>query len=258
MRSACLGGHHVAHQVCRKRQPAPQARRQGLARGAGVHHVLAVQALHGAHGLAVVAGISVVVVPATEDDYDGEFRYDRQPVGAVQGLDGEHVVYAGTASKTLAPGLRLGWLALPAHLVGDVVAAKEQADRNSNTLDQLTLAELIDSGAYDRHIRRSRLAYRRRRDRLVATLRHHAPEVRVTGVAAGLHALLELPAGEREDEVVARAAEHGVAVQGLAGLERARPCAQAGAGGGLRPSPGPRLHLRHRSAGPRRSRTSSG
>jgi GntR family transcriptional regulator / MocR family aminotransferase len=151
-----------------------------------------------------------------EDDYDGEFRYDRQPVGAMQGLDGEHVVYAGTTSKTLAPGLRLGWLALPAHLVSDVVAAKERADRNSNTLDQLALAELIDSGAYDRHIRRSRLAYRRRRDRLVATLRRHAPEVRVTGVAAGLHALLELPAGEREDEVVARAAEHGVAVQGLA------------------------------------------
>jgi GntR family transcriptional regulator / MocR family aminotransferase len=151
-----------------------------------------------------------------EDDYDGEFRYDRQPVGAVQGLDSEHVVYAGTASKTLAPGLRLGWLALPAHLVGDVVAAKEQADRNSNTLDQLALAVLIDTGAYDRHIRRSRLAYRRRRDRLLATLRRHAPEVRVTGVAAGLHALLELPSGQLEDEVVARAADHGVAVQGLA------------------------------------------
>jgi GntR family transcriptional regulator/MocR family aminotransferase len=153
-----------------------------------------------------------------EDDYDGEFRYDRQPVGAVQGLDSEHVVYAGTASKTLAPGLRLGWLALPAHLVGDVVAAKERADRNSNTLDQLTLAELIGSGAYDRHVRRSRLAYRRRRDLLVATLRRHAPKVRITGVAAGLHALLELPAGAREDELVARAAEHGVTVQGLAGF----------------------------------------
>ena len=151
-----------------------------------------------------------------EDDYDGEFRYDRQPVGAMQALASEHVVYAGTASKTLAPGLRIGWLALPAQLLDDVVAAKERADRHTGALDQLALAELIESGAYDRHIRRSRLAYRRRRDRLIAALGRHAPQVEVTGVAAGLHAVLRLPADEDERQVVGRAAEHGVAVEGLA------------------------------------------
>jgi GntR family transcriptional regulator/MocR family aminotransferase len=150
-----------------------------------------------------------------EDDYDGEFRYDRQPVGAMQALAPEHVVYAGTASKSLAPGLRLGWLVLPAHLVDDVVAAKSLADRHSSALDQLTLAEFIVSGGYDRHVRRSRLACRRRRDRLVAALHQRAPHVRITGIAAGLHALVELPTGQREDEVVSRAAQHGLAIEGL-------------------------------------------
>ncbi len=158
-----------------------------------------------------------------EDDYDGEFRYDRQPVGAMQALAPEHVVYAGTASKTLAPGLRIGWLALPAQLLDDVVAAKERADRHTGALEQLALAELIDSGAYDRHIRRSRLAYRRRRDRLIAALRRHAPQVEITGVAAGLHAVLKLPAGRNEQEVVAGAAEHGVAVEGLADYRAGGP-----------------------------------
>lgn len=150
-----------------------------------------------------------------EDDYDGEFRYDRQPVGAVQGLAPEHVVYAGSASKSLAPGFRLGWLVLPDDLVDEVVAARTLADRQGSALDQLTLAQFIASGAYDRHVRRSRLAYRRRRDRLVAALERLAPHVRTTGIAAGLHALVELPAGRREADVVARAARHGLAVEGL-------------------------------------------
>ena len=150
-----------------------------------------------------------------EDDYDGEFRYDRQPVGAMQALAPEHVIYAGSASKSLAPAFRLGWLVLPAHLAADVAAAKEQADGPGSRLDQLALAEFITSGAYDRHVRRSRLAYRRRRDRLVRALHRASPEVSVTGIAAGLHALCELPPGHPEDEVIARAAARGLAVSGL-------------------------------------------
>jgi GntR family transcriptional regulator/MocR family aminotransferase len=150
-----------------------------------------------------------------EDDYDGEFRYDRQPVGALQALAPEHVVYAGTASKTLAPGLRLGWLVLPWHLVDAVTDAKAMADGQTSSLEQLTLAEFITSGAYDRHVRRERLDYRRRRDRLIDALARHAPSVRLTGIAAGLHAVVELPRGWSEPQVVARAAARGVAVEGL-------------------------------------------
>jgi GntR family transcriptional regulator / MocR family aminotransferase len=150
-----------------------------------------------------------------EDDYDGEFRYDRQPVGALQALAPEQVAYAGTASKTLAPALRLGWLALPPRMIGGVIAAKARADAHTGSLEQLALAEFIDSGRYDRHIRQSRLAYRRRRDRLVSELARRAPQVRITGIAAGLHAVAELPAGQSENDVTARAARRGLALEGL-------------------------------------------
>ena len=150
-----------------------------------------------------------------EDDYDGEFRYDRQPVGALQALAPEQVVYAGTVSKSLAPGLRLGWLAVPADLTDEVVAAKERSGAHSSVLDQLTLARLIGTGGYDRQIRQARISYRRRRDRLAAALGRHAPGVRLTGIAAGLHAVADLPPGCGEAAVVASAASHGVLVDGL-------------------------------------------
>jgi GntR family transcriptional regulator/MocR family aminotransferase len=150
-----------------------------------------------------------------EDDYDGEFRYDRHPLGAMQALAPESVVYAGTASKSLAPGLRLGWLVLPADLIAGTLAARRLTDGPS-TLDQLTIAELIDSGVYDRQVRRSRLAYRRRRDRLVTALARHAPRARVTGIAAGLHALIELPDGQQEDDLIDRARRQGLMLEGLA------------------------------------------
>jgi GntR family transcriptional regulator/MocR family aminotransferase len=161
-----------------------------------------------------------------EDDYDAEFRYDRHPLGSLQAHAPDRVVYAGTASKTLAPGLRLAWLVVPPAMLEPLVAAKKLADRQSAVIDQLTLAELIVSGGYDRHIRRARLQYRRRRDRLVAALRRRAPDARVSGIAAGLHALVELPAGRTEDRVIAAAADRGLALSGLSSFvngSRPRP-----------------------------------
>jgi GntR family transcriptional regulator / MocR family aminotransferase len=149
-----------------------------------------------------------------EDDYDGEFRYDRQPVGALQGLDPDRVVYFGSASKSLAPGLRLAWMVVPDELVAEIVAAKGPVDWSS-ALEQLTLAEFIASGSYDRHVRTMRLQYRRRRDQLVTALAQRAPHVRVTGMDAGLQVVLELPRGT-EHSVVNAAATAGLAVSGLA------------------------------------------
>ncbi|MFF1307404.1 PLP-dependent aminotransferase family protein [Streptomyces sp. NPDC058307] len=150
-----------------------------------------------------------------EDDYDGEFRYDRRPVGALQSLDPERVILIGSVSKSLSPAVRLGWMVLPERYVDDVLAAKGEREAWASVLDQLALADLIVSGSYDRHVRRMRQRYRGRRDRLVAALAERAPHVEVTGVAAGLHAVLRLPPGT-EGSAVEAAARQGVALDGLA------------------------------------------
>jgi GntR family transcriptional regulator / MocR family aminotransferase len=123
-----------------------------------------------------------------EDDYDAEFRYDRPPLAALQGLAPEQVAYLGSASKTLAPGLRLGWLVLPADLVGEVAQEKLLADMGGDVIGQLALARLIDSGAYDRHLRVLRRRHRARRDAMVQAVERHLPGAQVLGIAAGLHA----------------------------------------------------------------------
>jgi GntR family transcriptional regulator / MocR family aminotransferase len=128
-----------------------------------------------------------------EDDYDAEFRYDRPPLGAIQGLAPERVLYLGSASKTLAPGLRLGWMVAPERLVSELAEAKLHADMGTDVLVQHTLARLIEAGTYDRHLRLLRRRHRARRDALLAALAHHVPGARVRGIAAGLHALVTLP-----------------------------------------------------------------
>lgn len=150
-----------------------------------------------------------------EDDYDGEFRYDRKPVGAVQGLDPERVVHIGSVSKSLSPALRLGWMVLPEQYVDAVLATKGEREAWASVPEQLALADFVVSGAYDRHVRRVRQQYRARRDRLVDALAAHAPHIEVTGIAAGLHAVLRLPPGTERSAVKA-AAWRGVALDGLA------------------------------------------
>jgi len=151
-----------------------------------------------------------------EDDYDAEFRYDREPIGAVQGLDSDRVIYAGTTSKTLAPGLRLGWLAVPRRLSERIARAKIAADYGSGAIDQLALADFIGRGDLDRHLRHMRQVYRGRRDALLGGLSQHLPEVRPMGASAGLHVLGVLPGSGSVEGLVARAAEREV---GLAGAK---------------------------------------
>jgi GntR family transcriptional regulator/MocR family aminotransferase len=146
-----------------------------------------------------------------EDDYDAEYRYDRTPVGALQGLAPDRVVYAGSASKTLAPGLRLGWFVMPGHLAEPMAEAKIVADRGSPALEQLALADLITRGEFDRHLRRMRPVSRRRRDALLAALARRLPGLRPAGVSAGLHLVTWLPPHLDEATVVQAAAREGLA-----------------------------------------------
>jgi GntR family transcriptional regulator/MocR family aminotransferase len=151
-----------------------------------------------------------------EDDYDAEYRYDRAPVGAIQGLDPDRVAYAGTASKTLAPGFRLGWIVLPRNLVEPFSEAKLLADRGSPILDQLTFADFLSRGEFDRHLRRMRPVYRALRDVLLAELAQQLPELRPVGIAAGLHLVAWLPDDLDEAAVLQSARRGGVEIAGVA------------------------------------------
>ena len=150
-----------------------------------------------------------------EDDYDSEFRYDKQPVGCLQGLAPDRVVSIASVSKTLAPAVRLGWVLAPPALATAIGQEKFDSDRGSPGLDQIALAHLLESGRFDRHLRRMRGIYRGRRTSLTEALSVHAPTAQLSGLAAGFHALLHLPAGADEDAVVAAAALRSVGLQGL-------------------------------------------
>jgi GntR family transcriptional regulator/MocR family aminotransferase len=226
----------VAVEVPGYDEPRDQIRRAGLA----IHGVpvdeqgLRVDLLHGAPVGAVVttpahqAPTGVVMTPARraeladwarttgalviEDDYDAEYRYDRHPVGALQGVLPDRVVYQGTVSKSLAPGLRLGWLVAPPDLMAELAPARKAIDHTTSTLVQATFVEFLERGDLDRHLRRTRRVYRERRDALVDALGQWLPDWTVRGVAAGLQAYVTLPDGWDSTEVAAAAREHGVGV----------------------------------------------
>lgn len=147
-----------------------------------------------------------------EDDFFGELRYDGPSLAALQALDPDNIAYAGSVSKSLTPGLRLGWLVAPA-LRRDIVADSQLATGRASALDQIAFSELLASGAFGRHIRRQRARYRERRGHLVAVLQQRVPRLRVHSLAAGLYVLLELPPGASDEkEIVADAASQSIRI----------------------------------------------
>jgi len=153
-----------------------------------------------------------------EDDYDAEFRYDRKPIGAIQGLDPSRVAHIGTASKTLVPAIRLGWASLPADLVAAVQAEKTIADSGSPAIDQLAMGNLLSTGVYERQVVRARLEYQRRRDLLVRALSHQFSGFEVRGAAAGMQLLLRLPRGIDDVAIAVAAASNGIGIRALSPL----------------------------------------
>jgi GntR family transcriptional regulator/MocR family aminotransferase len=148
-----------------------------------------------------------------EDDYDAEFRFDRDPVGVLQGLAPDRVIMSGSVSKSLAPGLRLGWVAAPPRVAEAVRALRAELDLGSPVIDQYALAHFLRTGSYDKHLRRVRREYRRRRDALVEALAKELPEIRVRGIEAGLHVYLELPDDWDEELVAALARQQGLVAE---------------------------------------------
>ncbi|MBB5910329.1 MocR-like pyridoxine biosynthesis transcription factor PdxR [Actinoalloteichus hymeniacidonis] len=155
-----------------------------------------------------------------EDDYDAEHRYDRPAIGSIHSLAPAHVVYLGSVSKTLAPALRLGWLVSPAGMGAELARIKLFRDLGTGTLEQAALSQLIRNGGYDRHLRRTRRINRDRRDALAGALATRLSSWRVRGPAAGLHLVVELPAGSDDRLVSAALAEAGVAAPALSSYAR--------------------------------------
>jgi GntR family transcriptional regulator / MocR family aminotransferase len=151
-----------------------------------------------------------------EDDYDAEFRYDRVPIGALQGLAPDRVVHIGAASKTVSPALRLGWVAAPEELIGSIEYEKRFDDMGSALLEQLAFARFVDSGDFARHLRRVRPVYRARRDATIAAVEELIPAARWQGAAAGLHLWVRLPEGVDERQLAQAAYERGVLVEDAA------------------------------------------
>lgn len=150
-----------------------------------------------------------------EDDYDAEHRYDRAPVPALRSLLAEHVCYAGSVSKLLAPALRIGWVLAPPRYRDALVDAKRFADLGNAVLPQLVLAQLMESGALERQLRLLRGRHRRHRDAMITAVRTHLPKAVVHGAAAGLHLTITFDAGFRDTDLAAAALTRGVKVQPL-------------------------------------------
>jgi GntR family transcriptional regulator/MocR family aminotransferase len=174
-----------------------------------------------------------------EDDYDGELRYDRRPVGALQGTAPDHVAYVGTASKILGPGIRLGWAVLPEGWARDVRRVQAVTTQGLDVTSQLTFAAFLESYSYDRLVRSRRAVYRRRVTELVTALEAGGPFA-TTGIAAGGHLLVSLPADVDgvERAVVDEAARRGLILVGLDALRHGpTPRPPAIVLGYTRPSP---------------------
>lgn len=158
-----------------------------------------------------------------EDDYDAVYRYDRPAVAALQSMDPRRVVYIGSLSKTLSPAVRLGWMVIPPALRADLTRHKWLESRGCGVLEQVGFAEFLRNGGYDRHLRRTRILYRKRRDALLQALTRHLGNWWPAGIDAGLHIVLRLPPGLDDTEVAAKAAADGIRVVPLSNYAHRNP-----------------------------------
>jgi GntR family transcriptional regulator/MocR family aminotransferase len=163
-----------------------------------------------------------------EDDYDSEYRYESQPIAALQGLDRDaRVVYLGTFSKVLFPALRLGYLVIPPDLVPRFAAVREAMDIFPPTLFQAALGDFIAGGHFARHLRRTRQLYRERRSALAEALRRNLGDaLEVLGDQAGLHLVARLTGRRSDREIALRASRQGLWTMPLSACYLGPPTSQ--------------------------------